>query len=307
MTAKQADFHVGTLAIVGVGLIGGSFALALKKAGVVDEVIGVGRRAATLRKAQELGIIDRVASTAEAGASADLLMISAPVGAFQSIFTELAPTLNPHARLTDGGSTKGNVVAAARQALGTKIAQFIPAHPVAGSHESGPQAARADLYQDRPVVICPLAENNATDVTFVERAWQACGAELTTLEVSVHDAVLASISHLPHWLASLYVAHVAGQPNADISLKLAGAGFGDFSRIAQGSDEMWRDIFAANREAMLHQIGGLHALLYQAEAALRANDMQWIETMLQESAEIRRQWGQGVFRQEREHDQNDQA
>lgn len=302
MTTEQDDFRIGTLAIFGVGLIGGSFALALKKAGVVNEVIGVGRSAATLEQAQTLGIIDRVATAAEAAANADLIMISAPVGAFEGIFAELAPNLNPQTRITDGGSTKGNVVAAARLALGRKIAQFVPAHPVAGSHESGPGAARADLYQNRQVVICPLAENDARHVSFVSNAWRACGADLKTLDVAMHDEVLASISHLPHWLASLYVVHVANQPNAATSLAMAGAGFGDFSRIAQGSEEMWRDIFAANREALLRQVADLHALLNQAETALRTNDIAWLETMLKDSAQVRRQWGQGAYREEPGHE-----
>lgn len=302
MTTEQTGFRIGTLAIVGVGLIGGSFALALKKAGVVNEVIGVGRRPTTLEHAKALGVIDRVASFEEAAGCADLIMISAPVGAFEAIFAALAPNLNPRARITDGGSTKGNVVAAARRALGTKVAQFIPAHPVAGSHESGPQAARADLYLNRQVVICPLAENQSNDVSYVRDAWLACGANLKTLDVTVHDEVLASISHLPHWLASLYVAHVAKQSNAPTCLAMAGAGFGDFSRIAQGSEEMWRDIFAANREAMLRQISDLHTLLNQAELALRTDDMDWIENMLSESAQIRRQWGEGVFSEGKGHD-----
>lgn len=302
MTTAQTGFRIGTLAIVGVGLIGGSFALALKKAGVVDEVIGVGRRAATLDQALALGVIDQVATLEEAAGCADLIMISAPVGSFEAIFEGLAPTLNPHARITDGGSTKGGVVAAARRALGAKVAQFIAAHPVAGSHESGPQAARADLYRNRQVVICPLAENQPSDVSFVRDAWLACGADLQTLDVETHDEVLAAISHLPHWLASLYVAHVAKQTHAPACLALAGAGFGDFSRIAQGSEEMWRDIFAANREAMLRQISDLHTLLNQAESALRTNDMDWIEAMLTQSAHVRRQWGEGVYREGQRHD-----
>uniref|UniRef100_UPI004048D4BF prephenate dehydrogenase n=1 Tax=Orrella sp. TaxID=1921583 RepID=UPI004048D4BF len=302
MTPEQTGFRIGTLAIVGVGLIGGSFALALKKAGVVNEVIGVGRRPTTLEHAQALGVIDRVATFEEAAGCADLIMISAPVGSFEAIFEALAPNLNPRARITDGGSTKGNVVAAARLALGAKVAQFVPAHPVAGSHESGPQAARPDLYVGRQVVICPLAQNQPSDVSYVREAWLACGADLKTLDAIVHDEVLASISHLPHWLASLYVAHVAKQPNAATCLAMAGAGFGDFSRIAQGSEEMWRDIFTANREAMLRQISDLQDLLNQAELALRANDTAWIESMLTQSAQVRRQWGKGVFRGEQGHD-----
>ncbi len=292
MTTAVLPFKIDTLAIVGVGLIGGSFALALKKAGVVRRVLGVGRSAATLKKALALGLIDQVATPAEAAASADLIMIAAPVGAFEQIFAELAPSLNPKTILTDGGSTKGNVVAAARAALGTKVDQFVPAHPIAGSHEYGPEAARADLYQNKQVIVCPLPENTPADVTLVKAAWQHCGAQWIEMPVPQHDAVLAAVSHLPHWLASLYVTHVSRDHNADLNLQVAGAGFGDFSRIAQGNEEMWRDIFAANREAMLEQINGLHDLLDRAKTALQDNDMDWIGSMLKEGATVRRRWGQ---------------
>lgn len=298
MSQVAPTFQIDTLAIVGVGLIGGSFALALKKAGVVRQVIGVGRQLATLEKALDLGVIDSIATPARAAETADLIMISTPVGAFEAIFAELEPTLNPKTLLTDGGSTKGNVVAAASKALGTKVTQFVPAHPVAGSHQSGPQAARADLYLGKQVVICPLPENSLSGVSFVKEAWLHCGAHLVEMSVIEHDAVLASISHLPHWLASLYVTHVSRDRHANLNLQIAGAGFGDFSRIAQGSEEMWRDIFAANRAAMLEQIDDLHALLDQARVALLSNDMDWIEAMLHESAEVRRNWGQEKLKKE---------
>ena len=292
MTAVASHHKIDTLAIIGVGLIGGSFALALKKAGVVERVLGVGRREATLQKALSLGLIDEVATPAQAAANADLIMIAAPVGAFEKIFADLAPTLNPKAILTDGGSTKGNVVEAAKTALGSKINQFVPGHPIAGSHEMGPEAARADLYKNKQVVVCPLPENAPADVAMVKTAWQNCGAQLIEMPVNQHDAVLAAVSHLPHWLASLYVTHVSRDNNADLNLQVAGAGFGDFSRIAQGSEEMWRDIFAANREAMLEQINDLHDLLDRAKSALKENDMDWIESMLREGATVRRRWGQ---------------
>jgi len=293
--AAQSPLRVGTLAIIGVGLIGGSFALALKKAGLVDKVWGVGRRSETLLQAKALGVIDHAVEIEQAAREADLIMVSAPVGAFDGIFKALAPHLSDRAVITDGGSTKGNVVAAAREGLGHRIGQFVPAHPIAGSHESGPQAAFADLYRDRNVVICPLPENSAKDIEFVIQAWTGCGAKLTTLEVEQHDAVMAAISHMPHWLASLYVTQIARNDNALINLKMAGAGFGDFSRIAQGSEEMWRDIFLANRDAMLKQIGQLHDLLGQAQKALKDNDVAWLEQMLSESAQVRRAWGAGAY------------
>lgn len=292
LPADASGLRVGTLAVVGVGLIGGSFALGLKQAGVAERVWGVGRSAQTLNRAVELGVIDEAVSLEQAAQQADLMMLAAPVGAFAPLFQALAPHLADGVVITDGGSTKGNVVAAARAALGSRIGQFVPAHPIAGSHESGPQAAFADLYRDRHVVICPLPENKPSDVEFVSNVWGACGARLVTMDVQQHDDVLASVSHLPHWLASLYVEHVARDANADLNMQLAGAGFGDFSRIAQGSVEMWRDIFMANRQAMLRQLDDLHSLLGQAREALHQNDAAWFEETLAHAARVRRQWGE---------------
>lgn len=292
-TIACRSFRVNTLAVVGVGLIGGSFARALKQAGCVGRVLGVGRKRETLEHALKLGVIDEIATLEQAASQADLILLAAPVGAFGPLFEGLAKNLSDKVLITDGGSTKGNVVAAARAALGDRIDQFVPAHPIAGSHESGPQAAFADLYRDRHVVVCPLPENTASAVEFVADAWAACGARLVTMNVEQHDDVLAAVSHLPHWLASLYVEHVARDANADLNLQLAGSGFGDFSRIAQGSVEMWRDIFFANRDSMLRHLDGLHDLLGQAREALRTNDEAWLEAVLTNAARVRRNWGAG--------------
>lgn len=289
--SNRAPLKLDTLAVVGVGLIGGSFALALKQAGCVGRVLGVGRKRDTLETAKQLGVIDEIASLEEA-AQADLVLVAAPVGAFVPVFEGLSKSLSDKTLITDGGSTKGNVVAAARAALGDRIDQFVPAHPIAGSHESGPRAAVVDLYRNRHVVVCPLPENTASAVEIVSDAWRACGARLLSMDVQQHDDVLAAVSHLPHWLASLYVEHVARDANASLNFEVAGAGFGDFSRIAQGSVEMWRDIFMANRQAMLRQLDGLHDLLEQARAALQANDSAWLEDVLANAAKARRQWGE---------------
>ena len=289
---RSDSFRIDTLAVVGVGLIGGSFALALKQSGCVGTVLGVGRKRQTLEQAQQLGVIDEIVTIEQAAKQADLIMLAAPVGAFGPLFKDLAKHLSDTALITDGGSTKGNVVAAARAALGDRIDQFVPAHPIAGSHESGPQAAFAELYRDRHVVVCPLPENTASSVDYVSAAWHATGARLVAMKVDQHDDVLAAISHLPHWLASLYVEHVARDVNADLNLQLAGAGFGDFSRIAQGSVEMWRDIFMANRQAMLRQLDSLHDLLGQARQALQAEDNAWLEEVLTHAAQVRRSWGE---------------
>lgn len=290
--SQTSDCFIPTLSIVGTGLIGGSFALALKQAGCVGRVLGVGRQPQTLARAQALGIIDDTATLEQAASQSDLILLAAPVGAFGGLFQALAPHLSDNTLVTDGGSTKGNVVAAAFEHLGQRIGQFVAAHPIAGSHESGPQAAFATLYQDRHVVICPLPQNPPAAVETVSRAWAACGARLLTMGVEQHDDVLAAVSHLPHWLASLYVEHVARDANASLNFEVAGAGFGDFSRIAQGSVEMWRDIFMANRQSMLRQLDGLHDLLGQAREALRANDALWLEQVLASAAQARRDWGE---------------
>ena len=281
---------IPVLAIVGVGLIGGSFAAALRRAGVVGRVLGVGRRPETLAQAQHLGIIDEAVSLGEASARADLILVSAPVGAFRSIFTELGAALSDTALITDGGSTKQDVVQAARDGLGKRVGQFVPAHPMAGSHESGPQAADATLYDGRRVMLTPLAENRPADIARVEAAWRACGAQVVRLDPAGHDAVMAAISHLPHWIAALYMQHILQSADPALRLEMAGPGFRDFTRIAAGSPEMWRDIFIANRQVMLGEIAALRAVLGRAEQALEASDATWLTEMLEASAEARRGW-----------------
>ena len=281
---------IPVLAFVGVGLIGGSFAAALRRAGVVGRVLGAGRRPETLAQAQQLGIIDEAVSLREAAARADLILVSAPVGAFRSIFTELRSTLSDTALITDGGSTKQDVVQAARDGLGKRIGQFVPAHPMAGSHESGPQAAVATLYDGRRVMLTPLAENRPEDIARVESAWRACGAQVVRLDPAGHDAVMAAISHLPHWIAALYMQHILQSADPALRLEMAGPGFRDFTRITAGSPEMWRDIFISNRHAMLGELAALRAVLDRAEQALEASDAKWLVEMLEASAEARRGW-----------------
>lgn len=281
---------IDTLAIVGVGLIGGSFAAALKKAGVVRRVIGAGRRPENLQKACELGLIEQAVTLAQAASESNVIFLATPVGAFESILAAMRPTLNPLAVITDGGSTKQDVIVAARTALGEQAKQFVPAHPMAGSHETGPAAAKPDLYQGRRVILTPLPENRAEDVALVESLWRACGARLLTLEPAEHDAAMACISHLPHWLSSLYMQYVATGPQPELRMEIAAGGFRDFTRIAQSSPEMWRDIFIANRASMLQEISTFRAQLDRAEQALRDEDAQWLERMLDEASKARQGW-----------------
>lgn len=283
-------FLIPVLAVVGVGLIGGSFSAALRRAGVVGRVVGVGRNAGTLAQARAIGLIDEVMTAAEAAAAADVLMLSTPVGAMPALLAEMAPYLRPQAVVTDGGSTKQDVIAAARQGLGERIAQFVPGHPIAGSEQSGPQAARADLYAGRQVILTPLPENRSADVELIREAWQACGARVTLMPAEQHDRVLASVSHLPHFLAFAYMAQVSEAGDAALRLETAGSGFRDFSRIAGSSPEMWRDIFLANREALLREMAEVGAVLDAMTRALREDDAAYLQKVLEQASQVRRCW-----------------
>ena len=240
------------LAVRGVGLIGGSFALALKQAKTVSKVVGVGRNAANLKLALERGVIDAIAPDPGAAArDADLVLVAAPVAQFPAIFAALAES---KALITDGGSTKRDVIAAARKALGKRIARFVPAHPIAGAEKSGAAAAKAELFQDRRVVLTPLKENAKASVATVEAAWSACGAKVSRMDAEEHDAVLAAVSHLPHVLAYALVHDVAKRNNSAQLFSFAAGGFRDFTRIASSHPEMWRDICLANRDRLLQEL-----------------------------------------------------
>jgi prephenate dehydrogenase len=260
------------LAVIGVGLIGGSFALGLKKAKAVSHVVGVGRNTANLKVALERGIIDAIAPDPGAAArDADLVLVAAPVAQFPAIFAALAES---KALITDGGSTKRDVITAARKALGKRIARFVPAHPIAGAEKSGAAAAKAELFQGRRVVLTPLKENAKASVAAVEAAWSACGAKVSRMDAEEHDAVLAAVSHLPHVLAYALVHDVAKRNNSEQLFSFAAGGFRDFTRIASSHPEMWRDICLANRDRLLqelklyaNELGSIRRLLDKGDGA----------------------------------------
>ena len=261
--------QINTLAIVGVGLIGGSLSLALKAKGAVGRVIGVGRSQANLDEASRLGIIDAVASLDEA-AKADIIFVATPVAQMSTVFAALAPKLGSTSVITDGGSTKQDVVAAARAALGDKFNQFVPAHPIAGTEKTGAGAAFATLYEKRKIVICAEQGTDARNVERVAAMWQATGADIHRMPAAEHDDVFAAVSHLPHLLAFALVDMLAGMPRADQYFNYAASGFRDFTRIAAGSPEMWRDISVANRAALREQLSAYRKRLDQFD--------QWLAT-----------------------------
>ena len=277
--------------IFGVGLIGGSFALALKQAGAVSVVTGVGRRAQTLQRALELGIIDEASTDiASAVKDADLILIATPVAQTAALLEAIRPHLQPGTVITDAGSTKTDVVAAARAALGDKIHQFVPGHPIAGREQNGPDAALADLYVGKKVVLTALPENAATTVERVANAWQQCGAVVHQLSAEEHDAVFAAVSHLPHLLAYALVNDIASKPHAALLFQYAASGFRDFTRIAGSSPEMWRDITLANKTALLAELDSYTAQLAQLRALLINEDGPAIEAVFGRAQKARLDW-----------------
>ncbi|MBI5005647.1 MAG: prephenate dehydrogenase/arogenate dehydrogenase family protein [Nitrosomonadales bacterium] len=279
--------------IFGVGLIGGSFALALRKAGAVSEVVGFGRSQATLDEARQLGILDRIGSdVAREVNDTDIVLIATPVAQMADIFKRIGPHLGPHTLVTDGGSTKGDVVAAARANLGGRLAQFVPAHPIAGAEKSGAAAALPDLYQGKRVVLTPLPENSEESVARVRMAWELCGANVSELTAQQHDEVFAAVSHLPHLLSFALVHDLAQRDNRDQLLSFAASGFRDFTRIAASSPEMWRDICLANRDAMLRELLQYANELHDLYQALERKDSARLEEVFSEARKVRSAWTQ---------------
>jgi prephenate dehydrogenase len=277
------------LAVIGVGLIGGSFALALKQARRVTQVVGAGRSQANLRQALERGAIDAIAADAAAAArDADVILLAAPVAQFHEIFASLI--LKPGAIVTDAGSTKRDVIAAARRALGARVAQFVPGHPVAGAEKSGAAAASADLFRGRRVVLTPLAENASSDVEKIAALWSACGARVARMDAEQHDRVLAAVSHLPHLLAFALVHEVAQRANAEQLFSYAAGGFRDFTRIASSHPEMWRDISVANRDLLVCEMEKYEEKIRAVKALLKAGDGAGLERLFAEAREARDQW-----------------
>ena len=277
--------------ICGVGLIGGSFALALKAAGQVGSVVGVDRDAEALQEALRLGVIDLAApSMDEALVGADLVLLAVPVAQMDGVLAALAPGLGATTVVSDAGSTKQDVIAAARRCLGAKAIQFIPGHPIAGAEKSGVAAASADLYRGKRVVLTPLAENRAADVAALSALWRHCGATVDHLPPLVHDQTFAAVSHLPHLLAYALVHELAGRADSQRLFAFAAGGFKDFTRIASSHPEMWRDICVANRAPLLDEVDAFLARLLRIRVMLAAADAPALEKMFAEARAARDTW-----------------
>jgi prephenate dehydrogenase len=282
------------LGIIGCGLMGGSFALALRDAGLVRHIAGYSRSSASSRRALELAVIDEACATAaDAARGADVVLLSVPVASTFEVLRGLGSTLAPEALCMDVGSTKRDVAAAARAALGARVAGFVPAHPIAGKERAGVDAAETGLYRNRRVILTPLAETDPVRTLRARDLWQAVGAVVSDMTPEDHDRLFAAISHLPHLLAFAYLAAVARPPDGAQALQLAGPGFRDFTRIAAGDPAMWRDILMANRDEVLAQATSFRQVLAEFEHAMMAGDAQALMAKIAAPSALRGAWRMG--------------
>jgi prephenate dehydrogenase len=285
------------LVIFGVGLIGGSVALALKQAGATTHIVGVGRTQESLNEALQLGVIDTLETNIHAACSdADIILIAAPVAQTASILKSIQPHLNRHTVITDAGSTKGDVMACANTILGEQFSQFIGGHPIAGAEKSGVSAAKADLYVGKNVVLTPAIlqsdalQNNRDAVLRVYDLWAKCGANVSEMPAETHDRIFAAVSHLPHLLAFALVDDIAARPNAEQLFSFAASGFRDFTRIAGSHPEMWRDISLANQTALLSELDAFERELSQLKQHLKNGDGTALQALFERASVARNNW-----------------
>lgn len=282
------------LVIFGVGLIGGSVALALKKAGNSPQIVGVGRTQESLKAALDLGVIDVATSDiAEALRDADLVLIATPVAQTPAILKSIKPHLSAHTIITDAGSTKGDVLHCAKEILGTQGHQFIGGHPIAGGEKSGVTAAMADLYMNKNVVLTPTQDTSPNAISLTKQLWEACGAKVSEMSTEAHDSIFAAVSHLPHLLAFALVDDIASRPNAAQLFGFAASGFRDFTRIAGSHPEMWRDISLANKNALLSELNAFETELSTLKTMLQNEDSAGLQALFERASVARNAWANG--------------
>jgi prephenate dehydrogenase len=279
------------IVIFGVGLIGGSVALALKKAGSAAQIIGVGRSTESLQSAVDLGVIDAACSDiTQAVQNADIVLIAAPVAQTASILTAIKPALAATTVITDAGSTKSDVLACAKEILGEQFNQFVGGHPIAGAEKSGVTAATTDLYRNKNVVLTPTDATDPDAIQRVRELWQHCGANVTEMPATTHDSIFAAVSHLPHLLAFALVDDIASRKNAEQLFGFAASGFRDFTRIAGSHPEMWRDISLANRSALLNEITAYQDELSRLKQMLELSDGDALHALFDRASTARNNW-----------------
>jgi len=285
------------VAIVGVGLIGGSFAAALRRAGAVATVVGVDRNPQALERAAALGVIDALAeSVSDAAAGADLVVVAVPVRAIGPVLHDIALALDPGAVVTDVGSTKEEVTRAARAELRQLFPRFVPGHPIAGREASGVEAATPELFKGARVVLTPTEETAADAVDLVRACWEAAGGRVALLDAARHDRIFAAVSHLPHLLSFALVSEIASRPDAAELLGFAAGGFRDFTRIAASSPEMWRDVALQNRAALLEELDRYGARLAVFRELVDKGDGPGLQRLMAEARASRQALGPGPRR-----------
>lgn len=279
------------LGVIGCGLMGGSFALALKRAGLVQRVVGYSKSPSTVERARRLGVIDIAAESALLAVSgSDIVLISVPVAASDATFKAIRHMVEPGTLFMDVGSTKRDVVDVARRVLRERIGSFVPAHPIAGKEVAGVEHADAQLYQGKQVILTPLAQTDPVMVQKATDVWAAIGCQVLRMTPENHDAAFAAVSHLPHLLAFAYFNAVMSQPAGREFLSLAGPGFRDFTRIAAGDPTVWRDILLANREEVLKQSQRLRHALDAFEVVMRSGNQEALEDLIRTASEGRSGW-----------------
>ncbi len=276
------------LSIIGVGLIGGSLARALKKAKLVNRVTGCNRGEDTLKKAVELGVIDDYTlDISEAVKGADVVVIGTPLSTTEKLLPQIAEALDAKTVLTDVGSAKASVVNVARAALGDQFPRFVPGHPIAGTEQSGVEASFAELFIDHRVILTPVEDTCDKAHKLITDMWQAVGADVIDLDVEHHDEVLAATSHLPHMLAYALVDCLAGMQERDEIFKYAAGGFADFTRIASSNPDMWHDICFSNRDALLKTLDVFSEHMNQIKDAIKKSDSEQLLEIFKRAKQAR--------------------
>ena len=279
------------LGVLGCGLMGGSFALALKRAGLVKKVVGYSKSPSTTERAKKLGVIDVAADSAlQAVAGCDIVLMAVPVAASEAMFSAIRNLVEPGMLLMDVGSTKRDVVEAARRALKERVASFVPAHPIAGKELAGVGNADAALYNGCQVILTPLAQTPIELVQKATDAWSAIGAQVLRMTPENHDAAFAAVSHLPHLLAFAYVSAVTNQTTGRDFVGLAGPGFRDFTRIAASDPVVWRDVLLANRDEILRQSQRFRHALDAIEHVIRGGNAEALEDLVRKASDARAGW-----------------
>ena len=282
------------LGLIGCGLMGGSFALAMKRAGLVKRVVGYSKSPSTTERARQMGVIDVEAPSALLAVSgADIVLLAVPVSATEATLKAIKHLVTNEMLIMDVGSTKRDVIDAARRVLRDNVVSFVPCHPIAGSEASGVEHADADLYHGKQVILTPIDKTSTTHVQRAAQLWEGLGCKVLRMTPEAHDSAFAAVSHLPHMVAFALINAITGQQNGKDYLQLAGPGFRDFTRIAASDPKMWRDVFMANRHELLEQSKAFQRVLHQMEAMIEHGDIEGLEASIANASETRAHWRMG--------------